>query len=528
MKSILKSSLLASLLVLGSFVGSGMAHASTPTLVANATGSGDMVQLTVTGDPNTNVVFYYQRTGVGLQAQYLGMTSSTGYFSTSISPASYNITAGSPAYVSVNNQQSASVTMPSGSNYQTVSLSQSSVAVAIGQSTSLNIYGGTSPYTMTSSVNNIFQPAIGTSTLTIVGLNGGSGTLTVCSSGSSVGCANLSVTVTGSGTTCLACLALSQSTVTMNVGGTANVTIYPGSNYSTVFYVGGSSNSSVASATISGTSLTLYANAAGTTTMSICQQAGQCASLTVTVSGIVNNPISLSQSTVSLNVGTTTTVTVLGTGPFTLGSNTNPNVATATLNGNVITVHAGNYSSSTSAVIAVCQATNGGTCASLTVLVSGQSTYVTPITFSQNTPTLTYGQTTNITVIGGGPYTIAYNSNPTAVNATISGNLLVLTPTNVQYFAALGGTAIVVCSGSTNCGAIVATFGSSVVSNNWTYCASEGGFCSFAGPQTVRYGANGLYSYRTYANGVVCSNGNFGDPAYLKVKQCSIGGVVGY
>ena len=32
-------------------------------------------------------------------------------------------------------------------------------------------------------------------------------------------------------------------------------------------------------------------------------------------------------------------------------------------------------------------------------------------------------------------------------------------------------------------------------SNDWTFCAWEGGVCAFAGPQEVRYGANGSYTY---------------------------------
>jgi len=58
----------------------------------------------------------------------------------------------------------------------------------------------------------------------------------------------------------------------------------------------------------------------------------------------------------------------------------------------------------------------------------------------------------------------------------------------------------------------------------WTVCANEGGTCSFAGTQQVRYGANGLYAYKTLTGGTPCTNAVFGDPAPNVAKQCAIGG----
>jgi len=55
---------------------------------------------------------------------------------------------------------------------------------------------------------------------------------------------------------------------------------------------------------------------------------------------------------------------------------------------------------------------------------------------------------------------------------------------------------------------------------SWTYCAREGDTCSFSGTQQVRYGANGLYAYRTLSGGTACSNAVFGDPAPGMAKQC--------
>jgi hypothetical protein len=55
---------------------------------------------------------------------------------------------------------------------------------------------------------------------------------------------------------------------------------------------------------------------------------------------------------------------------------------------------------------------------------------------------------------------------------------------------------------------------------SWTLCANEGGTCVFTGTQQVRYGANGLYAYRTLTGSTACTNAVFGDPAPGISKQC--------
>jgi len=57
---------------------------------------------------------------------------------------------------------------------------------------------------------------------------------------------------------------------------------------------------------------------------------------------------------------------------------------------------------------------------------------------------------------------------------------------------------------------------------DWTFCASEGAFCAFTGTMEVRYGANGLYFYKTLSDGTACTNAVFGDPIFGVVKGCSI------
>ena len=69
-----------------------------------------------------------------------------------------------------------------------------------------------------------------------------------------------------------------------------------------------------------------------------------------------------------------------------------------------------------------------------------------------------------------------------------------------------------------NCGFSVTVTSSAPA--DWTYCASEGGFCAFSGTREVRYGANGSYFYRVLSDGTPCTNSVFGDPAPGLPKQC--------
>ena len=59
-------------------------------------------------------------------------------------------------------------------------------------------------------------------------------------------------------------------------------------------------------------------------------------------------------------------------------------------------------------------------------------------------------------------------------------------------------------------------------SDEWTFCATEGGFCAFTGTMDVRYGANGSFFFKTLTDGTACINGVFGDPAPGTPKECAI------
>ncbi len=469
-------------LVAGLFLASQAVQAMTPTLSVSATGSGDSVAITVYGDPYASAILYYQNSGYGMQSQNLGLTNSSGYLSTTVSSSTYGLVAGSSVYAVVNNQTSSSVAWPSsynnnynnynyGNNYGSLTLSQTSASVAVGQAVNITIYGGNTPYTMYPSGANVFQSVISGNSLQVTGLATGTGSLNVCSSG------GLPAGQAGTGSGCAVLY----------------VTVATGNYYGGTNYYGGQ--------------------------------------------------ISLSPSSLSLNSGASSTVTINGNGGYYISSNPNSNIVSAYISGSTVSVSAISYGSDT---ISICQ--TGGQCASLYVTVgNGGTNYYPPpvynnnpvqpaIAFSQNNPALAIGQTMTVSVSSGntynygyygGNYSIFYNSNSSVLSAVLSGSTL-----NLQGLAN-GNVSVVVCSSSTNCSALNVTVGAINYANsgnnynnsgNWVSCASENGFCSFAGTQNVRYGANGVYVYRTFTNGTTCSNAVFGDPIFGVAKQCSLGG----
>jgi len=305
-------------------------------------------------------------------------------------------------------------------------------------------------------------------------------------------------------------LSLSQTSVNLTVGQTVNVSIYGGySSYSMY-------------PTIAGQGI-------GSDSLRVCNYGGgSCATIYISVTNgsnnYYNNQVALSQGSISLMSGGSAVVTISGNGGYYISSHTNSGIVTANLSGNTLNLYGNSYGSDN---ISICQ--TGGQCATLYVTVTYGNNYQpivtqTPITFSQQNINLSSGQSINVSVYGGAAsyYTVAYNSNTNSLRTSLNGSTLTLTSLSNNSI-----NSVVVCSVSNNCSALSVTVnGGSILGaqNNWTYCSSENQYCSFYGTQTVRYGANGSYFYRTLSNGTSCSNAVFGDPLFGIAKQCSYGG----
>jgi len=310
MKQKLLRSWVVFVLVSGLFLVSAPVRAMTPTLSVNATGNGDSATISAYGDPYASVILYYQNQGYsyGAQSQYVGTTNSSGYFSTTISAATYGITAGGNIYVLVNGQTSPTVVWPYNYNnnygnynygYGTVSLSQTNVTVSVGQSANITIYGGNAPYTIFPSGANVFQAVVGGNNLQIAGLNSGNGSLSICSSGGSgSGCAVLYVSVnTGTyynnpplyNNPIMPAITFSQNNPTLSIGQSMTISVSGGTAYNygyyggTTYYVAYNSSSSSLSAVINGNTLTIQGIANGNVAVVVCSLSTNCSALNITV-----------------------------------------------------------------------------------------------------------------------------------------------------------------------------------------------------------------------------------------------------
>ena len=172
----------------------------------------------------------------------------------------------------------------SNSSSGTISLGQNNLWLSAGQSFSLTISGGATPYSVLSDNSNIATASINNSILTINGINAGSAGINVCSAGG--GCVNLAVLVNGVGVNTTTNITLSPSQVSLNSTST-NATINILGNGS--YFISGNTNSSVANTLISGSQVIIAPLSAGNTTISVCQNGGQCANLLVSVNITTNN-----------------------------------------------------------------------------------------------------------------------------------------------------------------------------------------------------------------------------------------------
>jgi len=157
-----------------------------------------------------------------------------------------------------------------------ITLSQTSLTLLTGQSLSIGVSGGTAPYSVINGAPNIAVGTMSGNTLTVTGVASGGTTLTACSAGG--GCTALIVTVNASGTGSSA-LTLSQNSLSLAAGQTLSVSLYGIGGY----YIASPANQNIASGSINGSALSVNAYGAGTTSITVCQTGGQCATLSITV-----------------------------------------------------------------------------------------------------------------------------------------------------------------------------------------------------------------------------------------------------
>ncbi len=476
-------------------------NATTPTTLTLRNTTGDVVQVSISGQASSNVTLSYLPTGsYNLATIAFGTTDANGNFSTSISSGGYAIPSGSPVYVSIGGVQSPTALWPSYTS--SLSFSQNSVQIAVGQSLTIN--GSNSLTLASNSLTASIGASVSGSQITITGLSAGSGTLTFCSS--NVGCNSIAVVVGAQG---VSQITLSQTSLVLYGGQSQSVYVLGGDTNG--YVVNSNSNSTSVTASIGGVSNVMYVygnNTSGSAIVVVCSRSStnNCATLNVTVLNSALQNLSFSQNNLSLIPGLSQSVTVTGGSDnnYYISSNSNSGVAGATVSANNVTVIGGTNSGST--VIVVCSATVSAKCASLNV-VSNASTInssASVLAFSQNVVTVPTGGSTNVTVTGGtgAGYSISSNSNPSAITASINGNSNVIT----LYGNTAGSSVISVCSATagTTCASLYATVGSSLSPISFTQSNIPLTSVSLNVPQTSLISVRG----GSGSNNFISSNSN--------------------
>jgi len=336
-------------------------------------------------------------------------------------------------------------------NSTTVSFSQTNPVVAIGQSTTVTIFGGTGNnfYVSSNSNPSVVQANVNSNILTLIAnTSTGTATISVCAYAGS--CASLTANVSSSATTGTGALSLSQNSVSILAGQSSNITILGGS---TPYSLSAPNAASIFNGVINGNSLTIYGVNAGNAPANVCSSVG-CTTLSVTVNSSTSsvNPPTFSQNNVLITTGQQTTVYVSGAGSYYVANNTAPTVASVQISGSSLVVSALQGGSAT---ISICQ--NGGQCASLYVTVSGTSSGV-QLVLSQTSLSLTAGQSQTISMTGGGSYYVANNTNANVASVVINGSSAAITGINT------GGTNISICQNGGQCANLAVAVGSSSTS----------------------------------------------------------------
>ncbi len=277
-----------------------LAYASTPYLQIYSIDNSNL-QVTISGaDPYQSVSLYTRQSDTQLWTilSNIGFTDWSGYYSSPISVGTFNPGFVRESYVVINGQQSSIVTTyhnntpyPNGNIWfnptsPTMNIGQS-LAVSINSSSS-GYYGpeyNNAYYVSSNSNSNAVSASISGTVLNLYAYQSGSASITVTHS-SLAWSGTIYVTVNGNWNNNT--ISFSNSNPSVQIWQTTSVNIYSSNNYYGNFYVSNNSNSSVVTASISGSTLSLYGQANGNSTLTICQSGySGCGTLYVTVTGRV-------------------------------------------------------------------------------------------------------------------------------------------------------------------------------------------------------------------------------------------------
>lgn len=377
-------------LLLAFFIGTTV-YAATPTL--SVSGSGDVAQLRITATPRTDVWLKYGDTSGASRSQWIGTTDSEGYFSSTLNASEIGVALGSQVYVmlgsTTSGARSAAVSWPTPTSAQ-ISLPFDKLTIGLSQSTVVPVFTSDSNSVYVKSLNGSSVSAVTNGgIMTVTGQSIGQTVVTVCRSGSTSNCKDLTVTVqSGGNTTTGQSFQFSPASPVVTVGQSTTVTI--SGLVSNSFYISANSNPSIAQVNITNNAITISGNTVGSAVATVCQSVGVCASLPISViakNNVSDNSPTASQNSLTVSVGRTGTVLVAGVGNYVVESN-NKNIATVELVNGTNLVVTGVVPGT--ATVSACD--SGGKCAYVSVVVTEAPVVsaVTPSTASSTNTPVTY------------------------------------------------------------------------------------------------------------------------------------------
>ena len=425
--------------------------AMTPTIsVSIDSNDSSLVRMNVTGDPNSGVLLlYYSTTASGPQIRSIGTTNSSGSFSNTLGLNDYSISQNSAVSVRVNNQTSASFLWPYSSNSTattSLTLSQSSVVSAVGQSTTItasNISSNTI-YLSSNSNPQVANVAFSGNQITVTGLSIGQTTANICviNSTTNSNCASLYVVTQSASSQ----LSFSQNNTSIISGQNIQINTTGGNGF---YQIQNNSNPTIIGTGLNGPILTLYANGTtGSSTVTVC-------STDMTACGVVSASIgtytssgtglSFNQTYPTVSTGQTSTIGISGGyGAYYVSSNSNSSIAQTYISTSSITIYGNNPGTDS---ITVCAPS--GQCGVITANVIASSGGA--LTLSQNSVGLTSGQVLSVTITGGTvPYSIIQNNDGIS-QYSLNGNVITVTGVNT------GSSSATVCSSAGACVVLNAT-----------------------------------------------------------------------
>ena len=262
-------------------------------------------------------------------------------------------------FVNVQQSNSAGTSQTTSSSPSTISFSQSTINMTVGQSQTVSMSGPGYFYVSSNSNLNIASTNVNGSVLTINAIQAGNTTLSVCSAGggsTSCGAVNVIVSSTGTANTSTASTTVyvTPNNVSLSIGQTQTVALTSSQNeVGATYYVNSNSNPNIATVNINGTNALVSASASGGDNVSICAVGGNnCANLyvyvtqnssgTTPITNVTTTPLSLTSFSISSN---NVNNTFMGAGDvltFTFNANQIITTPTVTINGSQIAVYGSN------------------------------------------------------------------------------------------------------------------------------------------------------------------------------------------